>query len=83
MTISESEIGLCLCLTIRLSRRRGVHRLEVITGTGRRRRFSDDYKSRIVEETLMPGRWFRMLPVGMGSRRSNCSAGAGKHGDLR
>jgi transposase len=32
-----------------------VHRLEVITGTGRRRRFSNDYKSRIVEETLAPG----------------------------
>lgn len=33
----------------------GVHRLEVITGTGRRRRFSDDDKARIVEETLVPG----------------------------
>jgi transposase len=32
-----------------------VHRLEVITGTGRRRRFSDDDKARIVEETLAPG----------------------------
>ena len=32
-----------------------VHRLEVITGTGRRRRFSDDYKAGIVEETLVPG----------------------------
>jgi transposase len=32
-----------------------VHRLEVITGTGRRRRFSDDDKARIVEETLLPG----------------------------
>lgn len=30
-------------------------RLEVITGTGRRRRFSDDDKARIVEETLAPG----------------------------
>lgn len=30
-------------------------RLEVITGTGRRRRFSDDDKARIVEETLCPG----------------------------
>jgi transposase len=27
----------------------------VITGTGRRRRFSDDDKARIIEETLMPG----------------------------
>ena len=32
-----------------------LRRLEVITGTGRRRRFSDDYKTRIVEETLAPG----------------------------
>ena len=32
-----------------------VHRLEVITGTGRRRRFSDDDKARIMEETLAPG----------------------------
>jgi transposase len=31
-----------------------VHRLEVITGTGRRR-FSDDDKARIIEETLSPG----------------------------
>jgi transposase len=34
---------------------KAVHRLEVITGTGRRRRFSDDDKARIVEETLVPG----------------------------
>ena len=32
-----------------------VHRLEVITGTGRRRRFSDEFKARVVEETLAPG----------------------------
>jgi transposase len=32
-----------------------MRRLEVITGTGRRRRFSDDYKAGIVEETLVPG----------------------------
>jgi transposase len=32
-----------------------LRRLEVITGTGRRRRFSNDYKTRIVEETLAPG----------------------------
>jgi transposase len=30
-------------------------RLEVITDTGRRRRFSADEKSRIIEETLAPG----------------------------
>ena len=32
-----------------------VRRLEVITGTGRRRRFSADNKARIIEETLVPG----------------------------
>jgi transposase len=32
-----------------------VRRVEVITGTGRRRRFTDDDKARIVEETLAPG----------------------------
>jgi transposase len=31
-----------------------VHRLEVISGTGRRRRFASDFKARIVEETLVP-----------------------------
>lgn len=32
-----------------------IRRLEVITGTGRRRRFSEDDKARVVEETLVPG----------------------------
>jgi transposase len=32
-----------------------VHRLEVISGAGRRRSFSDDFKARVVEETLAPG----------------------------
>ena len=32
-----------------------VRRLEVITGTGRRRRFAEDFKARVVEETLVPG----------------------------
>jgi len=32
-----------------------VRRLEVITGTGRRRQFSEDFKASIVEETLVPG----------------------------
>ncbi|WP_040622137.1 IS66-like element accessory protein TnpA [Rhodovulum sp. PH10] len=32
-----------------------VHRIEVISGTGRRRRFSTNDKARIVEETLAPG----------------------------
>jgi len=33
----------------------GVHRLEMITGTGRRRRFSEDDKALVIEETLVPG----------------------------
>jgi transposase len=32
-----------------------VRRLEVITGTGRRRFYSEDFKAGIVEETLVPG----------------------------
>jgi transposase len=32
-----------------------VRRLEVISGTGRRRQFTEDFKARIVEETLVPG----------------------------
>jgi transposase len=32
-----------------------VRRLEVITGTGGLRRFSEDFKAGIVEETLVPG----------------------------
>jgi transposase len=32
-----------------------VRRLEVITGTGRRRQFTEDFKARVVGETLAPG----------------------------
>ena len=32
----------------------GFHRIEVLTGPGRRRRWSDDDKARIVAETLEP-----------------------------
>lgn len=32
-----------------------VRRLEVITGTGRRRQFSEEAKARIIGETLVPG----------------------------
>ena len=38
-----------------LKREATVRRLEVITGTGRRRRFEDADKARIVEETLAVG----------------------------
>ena len=54
--ISESEIDLCLRLTIGLSLEvTAVRRLEVISGTGRRRQFTSDFKARIVEETLVAG----------------------------
>ena len=33
----------------------GFRRIEVLTGPARRRRWSEDIKSRIVEETLVPG----------------------------
>ncbi len=33
----------------------GYRRVEILTGLGRRRRWSDDDKARIVEETLRPG----------------------------
>jgi transposase len=46
-----------------------VRRVEVIAGTGRRRRFSDDDKARMIEETLAPGavvseiaRWHGLTP---------------------
>jgi transposase len=32
-----------------------VRRLEVITGAGRRRRFTEDFKARVIEETLAQG----------------------------
>jgi transposase len=32
-----------------------VHRLEVISGTGRRRQFTEDFETRVVEETLVAG----------------------------
>jgi transposase len=32
-----------------------VHRLDVISGTGRRRQFTEDFKARVVEETLVAG----------------------------
>ncbi len=43
-----------------------VRRLEVITGTGRRRRFSDDYKAALLRRRLLPGPSFRMWRVGTG-----------------
>ena len=58
-----------------------MRRLEVITGTGRRRRFSADEKARVVEETLHRGGGLGGR-VGTGSRRSKCSHGDDKRVSL-
>jgi transposase len=55
-----------------------LHRLEVITGTGRRRRFSDDAKARIIEGTLVPGAVVSEIARRHGYRRNSCLAGAAK-----
>ena len=57
-----------------------VRRLEVFTGTGRRRAWSAEQKARIVAESYAAARRYRRLPAGTRLRRSNCSAGAGKRG---
>ena len=43
-----------------------VRRLEVITGTSRRRHFTDDFKARVVEGRLFLAPWFPTLRAGMG-----------------
>jgi hypothetical protein len=55
-----------------------LHQLEVITGTGRRRRFSDDDKARITEGTLSPGAVVSEIARRHGYRRNRCLAGAAK-----
>ena len=60
-----------------------MRRLEVITGTGRRRRFSEDYKAGIVEETLVPGAVVSDVARRHGLRLSNCLGGAGKRARRR
>jgi hypothetical protein len=55
-----------------------VRRVEVITGTGRRRRFLDDDKARIIEEALAPGAVVSEIARRMGWRLSSCFGGAGK-----
>jgi transposase-like protein len=61
-----------------------VRRLELLTGTGRRRQFTGDFKARVVEETLTPSlvRSFRRLLAGMGLARSKSSRGVGKRARL-
>ena len=46
---------MCLDLILRLTRsRRAARRIEVITGAGGRRRWSDEEKARAIEESLAP-----------------------------
>ena len=51
-----------------------VRRLEVLTGTGRRRHFTDDFKARVVEETLVSG-----AVVSDVARRYGLTPAAGVH----
>lgn len=53
-----------------------VRRLEVITGAGRRRKWSDEDKARIVAKSLRAATRSARQPDGMDCRRSSCSAGA-------
>ena len=65
-----------------------VRRLEVITGTGRRRRFSDEDKARLIEETLVPGavvsevaRRHGLLPQQLFTWRRQARQAAGTNAD--
>ena len=55
-----------------------VRRLEVITGTGRRRKFAAAFKARVVEETLAPDAVVSEALASMGLCRSKCLPGADK-----
>jgi transposase len=68
----------------------GFRRIEVLTGPGRRRRWSEDSKARIVEETLLPGavvaevarRWQVCPQQVFGWRRERRVGGAGAPASL-
>ncbi|PZP42846.1 MAG: hypothetical protein DI601_16955 [Azospirillum brasilense] len=68
----------------------GFRRIEVLTGPGRRRRWSEDSKARIVEETLVPGavvaevarRWQVCPQQVFGWRRERRVGGAGAPASL-
>ena len=53
--LEARSFELSLCLTLMTTRRRGFRRIEVLTGPGRRRRWSAEEKARIVAETLASG----------------------------
>ena len=50
-------------------------RIELITGTARRRYWSTEQKLRIIEESFEPGRRCRRWPGAMAWRRTSCTAG--------
>ena len=52
----------------------GYRRIEVLTGAGRRRKWSDDDKARIVAETAEPGAVLRVAP-GTGVDRAMAETG--------
>lgn len=68
----------------------GFRRIEVLTGPGRRRRWSEDSKARIVEETLVPGavvaevarRWQVCPQQVFGWRRERRVGGGGARASL-
>jgi hypothetical protein len=68
---------LCLCLAIGLSPRRNLFSLEVMTRTGRRRRFSNDDKARMVEETLAPGAVVGLSPSNWLAGAASAAVGGG------
>src|ERR1700750_695102 len=56
LDMPEAEgFELSLCLTFSDDAKGEFRRVEVLTGPGRRRRWSADEKARIVAETLVPG----------------------------
>lgn len=50
-------------------------KVEVITGVGRRRRFTTEQKVSVVNETLQPGMSISYVPVAMGAPRAWSSDG--------
>lgn len=55
-------------------------RVEVLGGLERRRRWSQDDKARIVEETLVPGAKVTEVRAAMESQPAWCLPGVDKHG---